>query len=130
MRSFLTLRIVCGKTLVMFDCRLKLTLLEHERPTFRLASDGVRLVIQVIDPFGRLQRDHVFGGLERGLRRGELDSSHGGAGLGLTMCHNATVAMFFDVKAGEQTEVTAVFDFNMNLREFRTRAKSLHFFSS
>lgn len=119
-----------GRAKYAHDRSAQLTLLEHERPTLRIASDGVRLVVQVIDPFGRLQRDQVFAGMERGLRRGELDVSHGGAGLGLTMCHNATVALFFDVTAGKKTEATAIFDFNLNLREFRTRAKSLHFFAS
>lgn len=111
------------------DRKADLTLAENERPTFRIASDGERLVLQVIDPFGRLQRDHVFSALHRGLSRGELDASYGGAGLGLVMCHNATVAMFFDVVANQKTEVTGVFDLSLSLREFRTQAKSLHYFA-
>jgi len=34
-----------------------------------------------VTPFGRLERRHVFDGLARGLAGGELDPSHGGAGL-------------------------------------------------
>ena len=59
-----------------------------------------------------------------------MDSSHGGAGLGMMVCHNNSSAMFFDVARGRHTEVTAVFELDMNLRELRTQAKSLHFWSA
>jgi len=112
------------------DRKADLTLLEAEQPTLRMATDGSKLVLQVKDPFGRLQRKHVFDGLARGLAQGEMDTSHGGAGLGMMVCHNSTAAMFFDVAAGKHTEVTGVFELDLNLREFRTQAKSLHFFSA
>jgi hypothetical protein len=35
--------------------------------------------------------------------------------------------MFFDVAPRRHTEVTALFELDINLREFRTSAKSLHF---
>jgi hypothetical protein len=43
------------------------------------------------------------------------------------MCHNASTALWFDVVPGRHTEVTAVFELDVNLRELRTQAKSLHF---
>jgi hypothetical protein len=101
----------------------------HERPTVRFGTDGTRLVLQVRDPFGRLERRHVVDGLARGLAGGEMDQTHGGAGLGMMVCHNASSAMLFDVAPGKHTEVTALFELDMNLREFRTQAKSLHFWS-
>ncbi len=119
-----------GQPRYAHDRKASLNLSEREQPTLRLASDGSQLVIQVVDPFGRLDRRHVFGGLARGLAGGEMDTSHGGAGLGMLVCHNATVALFFDVRPGSQTEVTGVFDLDLNLREFRTQAKSLHFFQA
>jgi hypothetical protein len=109
------------------DRKANIVLADHERPAVRIATDGTRLALQVRDPFGRLERRHVFDGLTRGLAGGELDESHGGAGLGMMVCHNASTAMFFDVVANRQTEVTALFELDMNLREFRTQAKSLHF---
>jgi hypothetical protein len=118
-----------GKAKYAQDRKADLTLLEAEQPTLRMATDGSKLVLQVKDPFGRLQRKHVFDGLARGLAQGEMDTSHGGAGLGMMVCHNSTAAMFFDVVAGKHTEVTGVFELDLNLREFRTQAKSLHFFS-
>ncbi len=112
------------------DRKAVLSLLDAEQPTIRLATDGTKLALQVIDPFGRLLRKHVFDGLARGLAQGEMDQSHGGAGLGMMVCHNSSAAMFFDVVRGRQTEVTAVFELDLNLREFRTQAKSLHFFQA
>jgi len=111
------------------DRKADVQLTETERPTVRVATDGTALVIQVRDPFGRLERRHVFDGLARGLAGGELDRSGGGAGLGMMVCHNASGAMFFDVVAGKHTEVTALVELDMNLREMRTQAKSLHFWS-
>jgi hypothetical protein len=83
-------------------------------------------VLQVADPFGRLARRDVLDALARGLAGAELDTARGGAGLGLAMCHHAASAMIFDVVRGRHTEVTAVFDLDLNLREFRSQAKSLH----
>jgi hypothetical protein len=119
-----------GKPKYAQDRKAALSLLEAEQPTIRLATDGTKLALQVIDPFGRLLRKHVFDGLARGLAQGEMDQSHGGAGLGMMVCHNSSAAMFFDVVRGRQTEVTAVFELDLNLREFRTQAKSLHFFQA
>jgi hypothetical protein len=119
-----------GKAKYAQDRKADISLPENEQPTLRMATDGSKLVLQLKDPFGRLQRKHVFDGLARGLAQGEMDTSHGGAGLGMMVCHNSTSAMFFDVVAGKHTEVTGVFELDLNLREFRTQAKSLHFFQA
>jgi hypothetical protein len=111
------------------DRKQDVQLAEHERVIVRCGTDGTRLVLQVRDPFGRLERRHVVDGLARGLASGEIDRSHGGAGLGLMVCHNASSGLVFDVGRGRFTEVTAMFELDMNLREFRTQARSLHFWS-
>jgi hypothetical protein len=112
------------------DRKADVQLADGERPSVRVATDGTRFVIQVRDPFGRLERRHVYDGLARGLAGGELDESHGGAGLGMLVCHHATSALFFDVARGRHTEVTAMLELDTNLRELRTQAKSLHFWST
>lgn len=111
------------------DRRAHITLTEAERPIVELGTDGSRLGIRVRDPFGRLERRHVVDGLSRGLAGGEMDRSHGGAGLGMMVCHNSSSVMIFDVAPGRYTEVTALFELDHNLREFRTLSKSLHFWS-
>jgi len=118
-----------GRARHAHDRKSAVVLGAEEAATLRVGCDGVRLVLQVTDPFGRLERGHVFGGLQRGLR-GQMDTARGGAGLGLTVCANATIALVFDVAHGRRTEVTGVFDLDKNLREFRSQAKSLHFFDS
>jgi hypothetical protein len=112
------------------DRKANLALPAEEQPTLRLASDGTRLAIQVSDPFGGLERHHVFDGLARGLAGGQMDRGHGGAGLGMTMCYNATAAMFYDVHRGKRTEVTGLIDLEMNQRDFKTQPKSIHFFAT
>ncbi len=119
-----------GRPKYAADRKAAIELVDGERPTVRIATDGSRLVLQVRDPFGRLERTHVVEGLARGLAGGEMDHSHGGAGLGMMVCHNASSALFFDVSHGRYTEVTAVFEVDMNLRELRTAAKSLHLWTS
>jgi hypothetical protein len=119
-----------GRPKYASDRKADVRLADGERPTVRLATDGSKLVLQVRDPFGRLERRHVFDGLARGLAGGEMDTTHGGAGLGMMVCHNSSTAMFFDVAKGKHTEVTALFELDMNLRELRTQAKSLHYWST
>ncbi|MEZ4241802.1 MAG: hypothetical protein R3F59_37770, partial [Myxococcota bacterium] len=72
------------------DRQAQIVLQDHEIPTLRLTVDGAHLALDISDPFGRLPRHKVFGGLLRG-RTGAvatsgsavLDESHGGAGLGM-----------------------------------------------
>ncbi len=111
------------------DRKAEVSLEPHERPHVCIASDGTRLILQVRDPFGRLERRHVVDGLARGLASGEIDREHGGAGLGMMVAHNASAALFFDVARGKHTEVTALFELDQNLRDLRTQAKSLHFWT-
>ncbi len=115
-----------GRPRFAHDRKAAVALPDEEAATLRLGCDGTRLAIQVSDPFGRLERRHVFGGLARGLR-GQMDPSRGGAGLGMTVCLASTVALVFDVNPGHKTEVTGVFDLDLNLREFRGQAKSVHY---
>jgi len=118
-----------GRPKYAADRKADVVLEDAEQVTVTLGTDGTRLVLQVRDPFGRLERSHVVEGLARGLAGGEMDTSHGGAGLGMLVCHNASSAMMFDVARGRHTEVTAMFELDLNLREFRTQARSLHFWS-
>jgi hypothetical protein len=112
------------------DRKADVALAPGEHAILRAATDGTQVALQVRDPFGRLERRHVMDGLARGLAGGELDTTGGGAGLGMMVCHNSSAAMFFDVVRGRLTEVTATFELDLNLRDFRTQAKSLHYSES
>lgn len=100
----------------------------HERPTFGYGSDGTRIVIAIADPFGRLTRESVFGGLHRSLTTGRMDTSGGGAGLGMMLIHQAAKVVFFDVIAGAKTQVTAVLELDVPPRQMRKLPGSVHFF--
>jgi hypothetical protein len=115
-----------GRPKYAADRRAELDLPAAERPVYRIGCDGSRLIVQVTDPFGRLDRSTLFGGLGRGLAGGAQDRSRGGAGLGFTVCHDACVALFADVEPRVSTAVTAVIDLELNLRELRSRPRSLH----
>ncbi len=112
------------------DRRAQITLDDDEQARLRLATDGTRVVLQVRDRYGGLQRRHVVDGLARGLAGGEMDQSHGGAGLGMAVCHHNALAMFFEASPGRHTEVTAMIELDLNLREVRTLARSLHLFDA
>jgi hypothetical protein len=117
-----------GKPRFAHDRKTPVELPPSEAPLLRMFSDGLRLCIQVSDPFGRLLRRHVFEGLDRGLNQGEVDTNGGGAGLGMAVVHNSCQAIVYDVLPEKQTDVTAFIDLEVNRRDFRNRARSIHFF--
>ncbi len=119
-----------GRPKYAIDRKAEITLAPDEHAVLRLATDGTRVVLQVRDRYGGLLRRHVVDGLARGLAGGEMDQSHGGAGLGMAVCHHNALAMFFDVSRGRHTEVTAMIELDLNLREVRTLARSLHLFDA
>ena len=94
----------------------------------------MNLALQVVDTFGRLKRHQVLKSVARGMAASEhgqqdvLDTSHGGAGLGLFKIYAASASTVFEVEAGRYTMVTAFFDLNINPREARTMPVSLHYF--
>lgn len=123
-----------GRARYAHNRKNEISLEDQEIPTFRLASDGVNLALQVVDTFGRLKRNQVFKSITRGLAAvgggtdDVLDTSHGGAGLGLFKIYSSSAATVIEVEPGRYTMVTAFFDMNVNARDARTMPVSLHFF--
>lgn len=112
------------------DRKAQIALAPEDAATIRCASDGVRLVLSVVDPFGGLPRKAIFGGIARGLKGGQMDTSHGGAGLGMLYIYRSTAISIFDVIPGKQTQVTGVYRLDTNQREFRTLPRSVHYFGT
>lgn len=116
------------------DRKADIELLREEVPTFRVGVDGMHLALQCVDPFGGLRRHHVIEGIVRGRRGGEgaalLDTSNGGAGLGLYRIYTSSTVMITDVDPGRSTSVTAFFDLDVNPREARSLPVSLHMFET
>ncbi len=119
-----------------FDRQQDIVLDEAEVPTLRLGTDGVHIAVQASDPFGGLRRYHVIEGILRGLGartgstppRAILDTSFGGAGLGMLKIYSAGAVLLADVEPGTATTVTSFYDLDVNPREFRSLPASLHFF--
>lgn len=117
------------------DRTASVTLEDWERPSLVCATDGVRLALQSTDPFGGLQRWHVFESVSRGLSAqssggdGVVDSSRGGAGLGFFKMFSCAPTVFASVDRGRSTEVTLFWDLDVHPRELRAAPTSLHFWS-
>lgn len=120
-----------GRPLYAYDRKQEIELSDRDAPTFRFATDGIHVALQVVDRFGRLKRKHVLDGILRG-RRGDdgsqLDTSGGGAGLGLSRIYGNSTVMLVDVDPHRYTSVTAFFDMDVNPREARSLPVSLHVF--
>ncbi len=124
-----------GQPRYAHDRKAAIELDELEVPTVRLATDGMLLAVQVADPFGRLSRARILSSIRRGLTAAHapdastiIDSSHGGAGLGLWKTWSSAAATLVELVAGHTTTVSAVFDLDVGARESRTMPTSLHLY--
>lgn len=97
-----------------------------------LRTDGARLAITVVDPWGTLPPGGVHAYLAKGFRRGpdQVDKKEGGAGLGLYQVFDASSHLVVALEARKRTELTALIDAGGTYREFASEAKSLDVFSS
>jgi hypothetical protein len=116
-----------GRPRFAHDRKAEISLPEQDAAIYRCGSDGVRVAVEVVDRFGRLERKHVFGGLVRALKSGQMDTAGGGAGLGMLVSYRSTTALYYDVVRGRRTRVTGLFELDLNLREFRQLPKTLYF---
>jgi hypothetical protein len=114
------------------DRRADLELLEEERPTLRFTLTAEFLALDCIDPFGRLPRQRFYEGVLRGHRnlkyqRQDLDTSHGGAGLGLHTLYTAGAILRAEIIPRQRTHVSWVFDRTQTGKNRRAMPRSLYF---
>ena len=117
-----------GRPKYAADRKAHIELLPEEASTIRCASDGMRILISVTDPFGRLPRGAIFAGIARGLKGGEMDTTYGGAGLGMLYIYKSAAISIFEVVPGRRTQVVGLFELDTNQREFRNLPRSIHYF--
>lgn len=122
-----------GRPRYAYDRKADIELAERETPTLRFAADGVHVALQVVDPFGGLTRQHVLDGILRGRSASAgsqdvLDTSGGGAGLGLSRIYTQSTVMVVDVEPRRYTSLTSFFDLDVNPRDVRSMPVSLHLF--
>ncbi|MCB9686577.1 MAG: hypothetical protein H6738_08250 [Alphaproteobacteria bacterium] len=124
-----------GQARYAADRRQDVILDEAEIPTLRLGFDGVTVALEVHDPFGRLRDEHVLDGIVRYANNQTpvggaptLDTSHGGAGLGMGQIHAASMVFVSEVRPLESTRMLWFFDADVNVRDTRGMPSSLHLF--
>jgi hypothetical protein len=105
----------------------------QEVPSFRCTVSGDLIGLDSIDPFGRLPRNRYFEGVLRGHRMATgasgptLDTSHGGAGLGLHTLYASGAVLRAELTPMQRTHVSWIFDRSIPHRERRRAARSLYF---
>lgn len=123
-----------GTARYAIDRRADISLEEHEVPTLQLTVDSSHLALDIIDPFGRLARSKLFGGILRG-RSGAvatqansvLDMSEGGAGLGIFNLYNSSAILRVEVVPGRRTMVSWLIDRSVNVRTQRSMPRSVYY---
>jgi hypothetical protein len=95
--------------------------------------DGQLFGISVTDPFGALTRQKLFEYLKKVIRRTDasqlIDTKKGGAGLGLFKILYGSHSLVCNVEPNRQTEVIALIDVQVQVRDFSKMTRSVHYFS-
>lgn len=101
------------------------------RALLRWATDGYQIAISVDDRFGALRQRDVIDHVRRARHdHGRPNPDDPGAGLGLYLVLANVASFIVNVDPGNRTEVVCLFDLAKRGPAVRTRARSLHVFSS
>lgn len=123
-----------GKPRYALNRRAPIHLEPDESPTLWFTVDARRIALDAIDPFGRLPRNRFFDGVLRGHLaltaenpEDYLDTSHGGAGLGLHTLYSNGALLRAELLPMRRTHVSWMLDRTVAPAELRDRPKSLYF---
>lgn len=108
------------------------TLLPEEIPTLRFTISADYVALDMTDSFGRLPRQRFYEGVLRGHRnlkyqRNDMDTSHGGAGLGLHTLYTAGSILRAELQPKKLTHVSWILDRTAPAAGFRDLPRSLYF---
>ncbi|MBI3181172.1 MAG: hypothetical protein HYZ28_03410 [Myxococcales bacterium] len=109
----------------------KLVLQPNEYVEVSYACDGQRLMINVADNFGTLNKDKIYSYVSKayGAEKLEAEQKVSGAGLGLSMAFYGIHQLVFNVQESRRTEAMAGWYLRVNTAsEFRQVSKSLNLF--
>ncbi|MGQ0505103.1 MAG: hypothetical protein ACT4TC_07250 [Myxococcaceae bacterium] len=97
-----------------------------------LCSDGHRLGIATIDPFGSLRRERLLTYLSKCFQKGpdQVDQKKGGAGLGFYSVFESLSHFVVNIQPGTRTEMIGLIDVRGTYRDFANRNKSFNVFIS
>ncbi len=105
---------------------------EEHRGIFSFGCDGKTFALSVSDPFGVFERDIFFKYVKKVLHRTDsaklLDDKASGAGLGLFKVLYSAHTLVCNVEKGNKTEMIALIDISMQIRDFSKMPRSIHYF--
>jgi hypothetical protein len=104
---------------------------DHEVATLSFACDGDYLALSSTDPFGALSQETVVSYLNRCMVKGpeQMSEASGGGGLGLHRIFQSLSKFVVNIQPGKKTEVIALVDLRLSIRQFRQATKSFHIFT-
>lgn len=111
--------------------RPDLELAPNEYVEVAYCCDGQRLMLSVVDNFGRLSRNKVLSYLARGVEGEKLsvETKAGGAGLGLTMAFGGLHQLIYNIHENTRTEAIAGWYLRVkDANEFKAMSKSMNLF--
>lgn len=117
-----------GNPRYALDRTAEIELDPEEVPRLRLTISGDLVALDMEDPNGGLKRRRYFEGVLRGVlnhagRDAELDTSHGGAGLGLHALYQSSILLRAEVMPSRKTLVSWM----MSRDERESDGRSLYF---
>jgi len=98
-----------------------------EVPTMQLTVDSSHLAIDVSDPFGRLTRGELFGGILEGRRRSAPEEPRVARGQAFHNLFSTAAVLRVEVAQGRHTLVSWMLDRALGLSRGRAVAKSLYY---
>lgn len=103
---------------------------EHEQVTIKFCSDGSRIGIAAIDPFGSLEPSKLQDYLAKCLAGGaaQIDDKAGGAGLGFYYIFDALSHFIVNIDPGNKTEVIGLINAKGGFKNFAAENKSFNIF--
>ncbi|MCB9693521.1 MAG: hypothetical protein H6736_17045 [Alphaproteobacteria bacterium] len=121
-----------GKLKYALDRTKNIELLPDEVPTLVFTVSAEYVALDMIDPFGRLPRPRFFEAVLRGHRnvlygRSDLDTSMGGAGLGLHTLYSSGCLLRAEMQPSKLTHVSWVLDRRLSREEARSQPRSLFY---
>lgn len=124
-----------GRVKYALDRKADLALDDDEVPTLRLTLTADVLALDMVDPFGRLPRNRFYEAVLRGHRnlkynRLDLDTTQGGAGLGLHTLYASGHILRAEMTPKKLTHVSWVFDRMAPTEGHRERPRSLYFLAN
>jgi hypothetical protein len=110
--------------------REAVTLGPEEAAELQFACDGDYIAVAQVDPFGALTADSVIAYLNRCLIKGpeQMETKAGGAGIGLYRVFQSLSKFIINIRPGKRTEVIALIDLRLSMRQFKQLPKSFHIF--